>query len=59
MNLKFSFLLCGLAGILYLIWPFMVMGIKVYIYGLTIKYGFYLLLALAGGGFYFWRRLKK
>ncbi|SVA38010.1 uncharacterized protein METZ01_LOCUS90864 [marine metagenome] len=35
------------------------MGIKVYIYQLIIEYGFYILLLLAGAGFYFWRRLKS
>ena len=59
MNLKSLLLLCGLAGVLYFLWPFIIMGIKLYIYQLIIEYGFYLLLFMGGAGFYFWRRLKN
>lgn len=44
---------------LYLLWPFITLVIKVYIYRLIIDYGFYFLLLFAGVGFYFWRRLKS
>jgi len=33
--------------------------VKVFIYNLILDYGFYLLIFLAGGGYYFWRRLKN
>ncbi|MDP7556751.1 MAG: hypothetical protein QF687_02575 [Nitrospinaceae bacterium] len=59
MNLKILLFLCGLVGILYFLLPFIIMIIKVYIYQLIIEYGFYLLLLLAGVGFYFWRRLQS
>ncbi|MBT5377167.1 MAG: hypothetical protein HOL15_10170 [Nitrospinaceae bacterium] len=50
--------LCGLAVVLYFIWPFIVWAIKSYIFQLVIEYGLYALLLMAGGGYYFWRRLK-
>ncbi len=59
LNFKTLLLLCGLAGMLYLLWPFITLVIKVYIYRLIIDYGFYFLLLFAGVGFYFWRRLKS
>jgi len=59
LNFKIFLLLCGLAGILYFVWPFIFMGLKLYIYQLVIEYGFYFLLLLGGVGFYFWRRLKN
>ena len=59
LNFKIFLLLCGLAGILYFVWPFIIMGLKLYVYQLVIEYGFYILLLLGGVGFYFWRRLKN
>jgi len=39
--------------------PFIITGIKMYMYQLIIEYGFYFLLLVGGAGFYFWRRLKS
>ncbi|MBT5868165.1 MAG: hypothetical protein HOH38_04935 [Nitrospinaceae bacterium] len=58
MNFKMALWLCGLAVVLYFIWPFIVWAIKSYIFQLVIEYGLYALLLMAGGGYYFWRRLK-
>ena len=59
LNFKIFLLLCGVAGILYFLMPFIITGIKMYMYQLIIEYGFYFLLLVGGAGFYFWRRLKS
>ncbi len=59
LNAKIFLILCGVAGILYFIWPILVWVVKVFIYNLILDYGFYLLIFLVGGGYYFWRRLKS
>ena len=59
LNAKILLILCSVAGILYLIWPYLMWMVKVFIFNLILDYGFYLLILLVGGGYYFWRRLKS
>jgi len=58
MNFKNILYICGAIGILILIWPIIKMVIRGYIYSILMEYGFYFLIALVGGGYYFWKRLK-
>jgi len=59
LNAKIFLLLCGIAGVLYLLWPYLMWMVKVFIYNLILDYGFYILIFLLGGGYYLWRRLKS
>ena len=59
LNAKIFFLLCGIAGVLYLLWPYLMWMVKVFIYNLILDYGFYILIFMVGGGYYLWRRLKS
>jgi len=59
LNAKIILSLFGLAGILYFAWPIIKFVIMGYFYRFIIEYGFYMLILLAGGGYYFWRRLKS
>jgi hypothetical protein len=58
MNFKNILFICGAIGILILILPIIKIVLKGYIYSLLVEYGFYLLIALTGGGYYLWKRLK-
>ncbi len=58
MNLKKILFICGGIGLLILIWPLVKFAIRSYIYSLVLEYGFYFLIALAGGGYYLWKRIK-
>ncbi len=59
LNVKIFLLLCGIAGVSYLLWPYLMWMVKVFIYNLILDYGFYILIFLVGGGYYLWRRLKN
>jgi hypothetical protein len=59
LNVKIFLLLCGIAGLIYLLWPYLMWMVKVFIYNLILDYGLYLLIFLAGGGYYLWHRMKS
>jgi hypothetical protein len=58
MNFKLILFLCGVIGVLILTAPIIKLVIKGYVYSFLMNYGVYLLIALAGGGYYLWLRVK-
>gem|GEM_PF-2559862 len=59
MNAKVILALFGIAGILYFAWPVIKLILMGYFYRFIMDYGFYILIILAGGGYFFWRRIKS
>lgn len=58
MNFRNILFVCEAVGVLILIFPIIKIVIKGYIYSIIVEYGFYFLIALTGGGYYLWKRLK-
>ncbi|MFQ5674024.1 MAG: hypothetical protein ACE5G9_13145 [Nitrospinales bacterium] len=54
-KLKLGLGLCGLAALLYFIWPAIKWSMQMYLFTLVRDYGIYALLLLVGGGWVWWK----